>query len=143
VGPPSLRQPDDTYPGITAHQLCAIYEKHPEFDRLLVVDCRTEREYNAGHIKGAVRRHPFDTNFDQLYAEEYSPTTLFVFHCEFSASRGPRAICRFMRLHADAGRQGNTLHAVLLLGGYTAFFRLHSELCEGAYARGRRQFDSE
>jgi M-phase inducer tyrosine phosphatase len=130
---PSLGRSCNTFKRITSDELCALYENHPKFDRVLVVDCRTQREYNAGHIKGAIRRHPQEPGFDQFYAEEYSPMTLFVFHCELSSFRAPCAICRFMRLHADAGRTEDSLHALVLLGGYRAFFQLHRKLCEGGY----------
>jgi hypothetical protein len=77
----------NTFKQIISDELCALYESHPKFDRVFVVDCRRQCEYDASHIKGAIRCHPQEPDFDQLYAEEYSPTTLFMLHCKLSAFR--------------------------------------------------------
>jgi rhodanese-related sulfurtransferase len=132
--PPSFADWSKAFQRITAKTFCQLFDSHPDFQRLLVVDCRTQGEYDAGHIKGAIRRHPFESGFDSLYAEEYSPLTLFVFHCEFSALRGPEAIRRFSELHQAAGRDPTSLHAFVLDGGFSAFYAPHTEYCVGRYA---------
>jgi rhodanese-related sulfurtransferase len=134
IDPPSFDDSFSTrFERITAKTVCALYSHHPNFERVLVVDCRTHAEYEGGHIKGAIRRHPFFDEFDSLYAQEYSATTLFVFHCEFSAYRAPAAIKKFQDLHAAAGRDPASLHAFVLDGGFSEFWGPHREYCVGEY----------
>jgi rhodanese-related sulfurtransferase len=134
IDPPSFLDANSRqFQRITPETFCALYDDHPHFDRVVVVDCRTKAEYDGGHIKGAIRRHPYFDDFDSLYPEEYSPTTLFVFHCEFSAYRGPASIQKFQWLHARAGRHPGSLHAFVLDGGYSQFWAHHKEYCVGGY----------
>ena len=123
------------YDRITGDTFCKVYRDHPGFDRVLVVDCRTKGEYDGGHIKGAIRCHPFEKpgNITDLYNREYSPKTLFVFHCEFSAYRAPASIREFTRAHTSAGRDAKDLHAFVLDGGFSQFYGPHQEVCDGKY----------
>jgi hypothetical protein len=59
---------------ITAETFIALH-----FDRVLVVNCRTKAEYDEGHVKWAIRRHPFLDYFDSLSPQEYSPMMPFVY----------------------------------------------------------------
>jgi rhodanese-related sulfurtransferase len=134
IDPPSF--PDyfaKNFRRINAETFCQLYDDHPNFDRVLVVDCRTKAEYEGGHIKGAIRRHPFFDDFDSLYPQEYRPTTLFIFHCEFSAYRAPAAITKFQELHKAQGRDPSKLHAFVLDGGFSQFWEPHKEYCVGKY----------
>jgi rhodanese-related sulfurtransferase len=133
IDPPSFLDHAHKFRRISADTFCSLYDHHPNFDRILVVDCRTMAEYDCGHIKGAVRRHPFFDDFNSLYDQEYSPTTLFIFHCEFSAIRGPTAIKRFQEQHACAGGTPSTLHAFVLDGGFCDFWAAHPDYCDGQY----------
>jgi M-phase inducer tyrosine phosphatase len=133
IDPPSLEYFSQCYRRITADTFCSFFDSRPGFDSMLVIDCRSAPEYEGGHIKGAIRRHPFEAGFDALYSEVYSPTTLFIFHCEYSFLRGPVSIARFIQQHMEAGRDRATLHAFVLDGGYREFWPAHREYCEGGY----------
>jgi M-phase inducer tyrosine phosphatase len=87
MDPPSFPDAKWAFRRITAATFCDLLEHHPAFARLVVLDCRSQAEYECGHITGAKNCHPYDCDFDCLYDSEYDPTTLFVFHCEFSAGR--------------------------------------------------------
>jgi rhodanese-related sulfurtransferase len=128
-------KPDFTqeFDRITAETFCQVYTNHPAFSKVLVVDCRTEREYNGGHIKGAIRCHPFTDSIPDLYTKEYQPDVLYIFHCEFSAFRAPTAIRQFIKSHADANRDRKTLHCYVLDGGFSEFWDPHKEFCDGTY----------
>jgi rhodanese-related sulfurtransferase len=118
---------------ISAATFCQLYDDHPNFDRVFVIDCRTPAEYNGGHIKGAIRCHPFMDNLDEVYASEYREATLFIFHCEFSAYRAPASIMKFKSAHKQAGRSPDTLHAFVLDGGFSQFYEPHKDYCIGKY----------
>jgi rhodanese-related sulfurtransferase len=104
--------------------------------RLVIIDCRFEQEYAAGHIQGAFSLlHPKDVlHFFEtpgLFHER-----IFVFHCEFSQRRGPLAFQLFRsedrRRNLPTGRlcfpQAFVLHQ-----GYKAFHHEYGWLCEGGY----------
>ena len=62
---------------------------------VIIVDCRFDYEYQAGHIKGAVNigdawalERFFLHNLDKL-RELMLKRTIIVFHCEYSEKRGP------------------------------------------------------
>jgi M-phase inducer tyrosine phosphatase len=135
IDPPSVTRYSEGYRRITAATFCAYFDSHPNFAKLIVVDCRSRGEYEGGHIKGAIRRHPFEGQFHSLYGEIYDEKALIVFHCEFSAFRAPAAIVEFTRQHADAGRDPATLHAFVLDGGYSQFWPKNKQYCDGGYVR--------
>jgi rhodanese-related sulfurtransferase len=122
---------------ISAKTFCEVFNNHPNFERVLVVDCRSSAEYDAGHIKTAIRCHPTEnnTNIPDLYRREYDPNTLFIFHCEFSGYRGPDAINLFIGEHEKAGREREELHGFVLDGGFCDFYEAHKDFCEGYYLR--------
>ena len=114
-----------------------------------VLDCRYPYEYEGGHIKNAQSWPTPQQVIDHVEAaknssEEVSPRgpgrNILVFHCEFSAERGPRA----QRLLRQYDRFVNndiypSLHypeIYLLEGGYKCFFEKFPELCTtGGYTR--------
>ena len=63
-----------------------------------IIDCRYPYEYEGGHIKGAVNlytEHQVSNEFmDKMTSLPLGSTTkdrnIIIFHCEFSAERGPR-----------------------------------------------------
>jgi M-phase inducer tyrosine phosphatase len=142
IDPPSFDDYGRNYRRITASTFCSLFDSHPNFQKLVVVDCRTKGEYDGGHIKGAIRRHPFEEGFDTLYSEIYAPTTLIIFHCEFSAYRAPASIVRFTQQHAEAGGDLSTLHAFVLDGGYSQFWPEHQKYCDGGYVTEMSLFRS-
>jgi M-phase inducer tyrosine phosphatase len=131
--PPSFLDYTKGYKRIRADTFCSLFDRHPAFSKFVVVDCRTKGEYDGGHIKGAIRCHPFERDFDALYSRIYDPDALIIFHCEFSAYRAPAAIVRFHEQHGMAGRDPATLHAFVLDGGYSQFWPSHKEYCDGGY----------
>jgi M-phase inducer tyrosine phosphatase len=136
IDPPSFMDTTSAFRRISADTFCTLVDQHhPNFKKLIVVDCRTKREYDGGHIKGAIRRHPFEGAFYWLYNEIYDPQTLIIFHCEFSAWRAPESIKMFTQQHAAAGRDPATLHAFVLNGGYSEFWPAHKEYCDGGYVQ--------
>jgi rhodanese-related sulfurtransferase len=98
-----------------------LFDCHPNFERLFVVDGRTKAEYAADHIRGAIQRHPIFGSFASLYPQECSLRTLFIFHCELSTYRAPIAGKKFQDQHRAAGRDPSTLHAFVLDGGFSRF----------------------
>ena len=109
-----------------------------------VLDCRFPYEFEGGHIIGAdnwhtpqfVEEHLEQTNklHKATTIAEGSKRDILIFHCEFSAERGPKA----QRLLRELDRTINkdnypALHfpeLYLLEGGYKIFFERFSELCE-------------
>jgi M-phase inducer tyrosine phosphatase len=133
INPASFTDYTGTFERISAATFCTIFDHHPNFERVFVIDCRTPAEYKGGHIKTAVRCHPFMDSIPALYREQYNANTLFVFHCEFSAYRAPAAIGQFKGAHAKAGRDPKDLHAFVLDGGFSPFYAPHKDYCVGRY----------
>lgn len=106
-----------------------------------ILDCRYPYEYEGGHIAGAEMFHHPKMIIDHLMAQkgapviskEGTPRHVLIFHCEFSAERGPKA----QRLLRETDRATNKEHypalhfpeTYLLEGGYKAFFEKYPELC--------------
>ncbi|KAL2001765.1 hypothetical protein VTN02DRAFT_1289 [Thermoascus thermophilus] len=103
------------------------------FEKIMIIDCRFEYEYEGGHINGAVNYTDKESLAAELFNEEPKPGTLLVFHCEYSAHRAP-IMAKFIR-HKD--RAVNVDHyprlsypeLYILDGGYSAFFAEHREHC--------------
>jgi M-phase inducer tyrosine phosphatase len=130
---PSFDDRTKQFRRISAETFCGLSEGHPDSNGLIVVDCRTKREYDGGHIRGAIRAHPFFDNFPVLYAKVYDKEKLFVFYCEFSAYRAPSAIRRFYDQHRFSGRDKCDLQAFVLDGGFSQFGPGHPSHCVGRY----------
>ena len=108
-----------------------------------ILDCRFPYEYEGGHIVGAESWSTLQYVVDYLQTKDKTSSSapvspgdkrdILIFHCEFSAERGPRA----QRLLRELDRTMNkerypALHfpeIYLLEGGYKAFFESHSDLC--------------
>nr|XP_045590164.1 M-phase inducer phosphatase-like [Procambarus clarkii]XP_045590165.1 M-phase inducer phosphatase-like [Procambarus clarkii] len=106
-----------------------------------IIDCRYPYEFEGGHINGAEMWHHPKMVEDQLNAQtgapvimsEDNPRQILIFHCEYSAERGPKA----QRLLREMDRTANKEHypalhfpeTYLLEGGYKAFFEKYPELC--------------
>jgi len=104
-----------------------------DYDRVLVVDCRFEYEYNGGHIDGAVNFNDKQQLANELFNAENSASTLLVFHCEYSVHRAPLA-AKFIRNHDRnvnaANYPGLTYPELYILdGGYSKFFAQHKSKC--------------
>jgi len=106
-----------------------------------ILDCRYPYEYSGGHIVGAQSWDTPQFVIDRINkvrdsVPAFSDSTrrkIMIFHCEFSAERGPTA----QRLLREQDRCTNTerypsLHypeLYLLEGGYKAFFEKFPEFC--------------
>ncbi|KAG0710564.1 M-phase inducer phosphatase [Chionoecetes opilio] len=106
-----------------------------------IIDCRYPYEYEGGHIKGAEMWHLPELVSDHLKARkgapviagEDEPRHIMVFHCEFSAERGPKT----QRMLREIDRTANKEHypalhfpeTYLLEGGYKSFYENYPELC--------------
>uniref|UniRef100_A0A0P4WIA6 M-phase inducer phosphatase n=1 Tax=Scylla olivacea TaxID=85551 RepID=A0A0P4WIA6_SCYOL len=106
-----------------------------------IIDCRYPYEYEGGHILGAEMWHLPELVSEHLKAQKGAPVIageeelrhIMVFHCEFSAERGPKT----QRLLREIDRTANKEHypalhfpeMYLLEGGYKAFYEKYSDLC--------------
>ncbi|KAG5368736.1 M-phase inducer phosphatase [Yarrowia sp. C11] len=148
------------------------------YDRHVVIDCRFEYEYEGGHIDGAININSKDRLEELLTDEERllgnpcanlerpgkrsgdaRKRTLLVFHCEYSAHRGPRMAMhlrnRDRRLNMTNYPHLNFPDVVILQGGYNHFFEqfhtrcyppqyvemndsMHKSTCEREMGRFRR-----
>lgn len=114
-----------------------------------VIDCRFGYEYDGGHIKGALNLNK-DEDIERFLFDEVSrqgelppPSQsgtpgfrqpILVFHCEFSAKRGPTFAKHFRA--KDRSRnlaQYPKLHypeLYILEGGYCSYFSAYPETCD-------------
>lgn len=104
------------------------------FDKIAVIDCRFEYEYEGGHIEGAMNFCDKELLTKELFhADALSSNTLLIFHCEYSAHRAP--------LMAKAIRQEDRKENIfrypqlsypevyILDGGYSSFFESNRSRC--------------
>ncbi|GAB7351536.1 hypothetical protein MBLNU459_g2172t2 [Dothideomycetes sp. NU459] len=107
------------------------YNSH--YDKIVVVDCRFEYEYNGGHIDGALNFNNKEELTSKLFDEGPSSNTLLIFHCEYSELRAPR-MAKFVR---NRDRAFNDFQypkltypeMYILDGGYSKFFANHRTMC--------------
>lgn len=109
------------------------------FDKVVVVDARSDREYFGGHIKDALQGRD-NYQLEEIYSKHYTPNTCFVFHCQFSENRGPKALQAFREIHQQVNSNSD-LVAVVLDAGYKGFYQTRREFCKGGYEpQYRRDF---
>lgn len=107
------------------------YNAH--YDRIHIVDCRFEYEYNGGHIDGALNFNNKEELTEKLFDDGSSSSTLLIFHCEYSELRAPR-MAKFVR---NRDRAVNDYQyprlsypeMYILDGGYSKFFANHRTKC--------------
>lgn len=108
------------------------YNSH--YDKILVVDCRFEYEYNGGHIDGAVNYNDKEQLTRDLFEHGgVTPNTLLILHCEYSELRAPR-MAKFVR---NRDRAVNDFQypkltfpeMYILEGGYSKFFAGNRTKC--------------
>ncbi|KAF2218816.1 hypothetical protein BDZ85DRAFT_244478 [Elsinoe ampelina] len=133
--PHSLTGEPDSLPRIQQDTLINVlngqYNTH--YDKVLVVDCRFEYEYDGGHIDGAINYNDKELLARELFNQAPPPRTLLIFHCEYSVHRAPR-MAKFVR---NRDRAVNDFQypkltypeMYILDGGYSQFFKLHRTKC--------------
>ena len=105
-----------------------------EYDRILVIDCRFEYEYNGGHIENAVNFNDKQQLASQLFNNELSTgSTLLIFHCEYSVHRAPMT-AGFIRsrdrdVNVEQYPRLTYPEMYVLDGGYSQFFAQHRSKC--------------
>ncbi|XP_050313133.1 M-phase inducer phosphatase-like [Anthonomus grandis grandis] len=96
-----------------------------------IIDCRYPYEYNGGHIKGAINIYTHEDCSSLLEASD--KPSILIFHCEFSAERGPN-LYRHLR-HEDRKKNAHMYPSLcfpemyILEGGYKQFFENNSQMC--------------
>lgn len=106
-----------------------------------ILDCRYPYEFDGGHVITAENWHHPKMFYDYVNAQDVPPKIpssdslrqILIFHCEFSAERGPRA----QRMLREIDRTINKDHypalhfpeIYLLEGGYKAFYEVYPDLC--------------
>lgn len=126
----------DGLPRITQDTMADILDTkyNSTYDRVVIIDCRFEYEYNGGHIESAVNFNDKQLLADQLFADGTTPSnTLLVFHCEYSVHRAPLT-AKFVRSHDRNVNMENyprlTFPEMYILdGGYSRFYSEHQEKC--------------
>jgi hypothetical protein len=126
-----FRNPGQNYDRISGDTLCSLLNDKGEFDKIVVVDCRGDLEFNAGHIANAIHAQT-EEDFEGLFDKFYNENTCFVFHCEFSKVRAPLRLKQFLELCRTRGVQ-STPHCFVLDRGYSVFYVLHREQCINGY----------
>lgn len=104
------------------------------YAKRVIIDCRFEYEYKGGHINGAVNFNDKEQLSSHLFDLEPTSKALLIFHCEYSAHRAP-LMAKFIRnkdrmVNADRYPALTYPEAYILDGGYSSFFKDHSERCE-------------
>ena len=130
--------PDDSpsdLPRISKETLIGVldgsYNQH--YEKLVIVDCRFEYEYNGGHIDGAVNFNDKEELSCQLFDVEPTPKALLIFHCEYSAHRAP-IMAKYIRnkdrvMNADRYPSLTYPELYILDGGYSSFFKDYRLRC--------------
>lgn len=129
--------PDDqgALPRITRDTMIDVLDgKHnTKYNKMVIVDCRFEYEYEGGHIEGAVNFNDKEKLASQLFDIEPTENALLVFHCEYSAHRAP-LMAKFIRnkdrtVNAERYPALTYPETYILDGGYSSFFKDHAPRC--------------
>lgn len=126
----------DQFKRVDSKTLCEIMDgRHASlYDRYIIVDCRFEYEYKGGHIDGAININSMQCLYEKLISNvSIGERVLLIFHCEYSAHRGPRMAIQLRNLDRQANvNQYPMLYypdIVILSGGYSCFFKNHANRC--------------
>lgn len=109
-------------------------------ERIDIVDCRYEYEYEGGHIQGAKSINSFNIieEYFNVPDENCSYDNIsIVFHCEFSKNRGPEIASLFRKIDRMINYQRYPFiyykNIYILQGGYRSFYSKYPEYCFGSY----------
>jgi rhodanese-related sulfurtransferase len=105
-------------------------------ENLMILDCRFDYEYKAGHIKGAIH---FDSPLEMIefFFNQIQKNLILVFYCEFSQKRGP-TMASFFREHDRKINYQNypSLHypdVFILKEGFQNIWSNYHSFCIGFY----------
>lgn len=126
----------DQFKRIDSTTLCEIMDgRHASlYDRYIIVDSRFEYEYEGGHIDGAININSKQCLNEKLFSNvSIGERVLLIFHCEYSAHRGPRMAMQLRNLDRQANVDQYPMlyypDIVILSGGYSSFFKNHANRC--------------
>lgn len=133
--PESFTIPHHYEPRITHETFCKLFDDHSRYENFTIIDCRSVPEYEGGHIKGSIQWHPNEkaSKVEELHKKIFKPRSIYIFHCEYSEYRGPMAWEKFRRAHVFSSNRSEPLHAFVLEGGFSKFYELHPDYCDGTY----------
>jgi len=123
-------------PTIVAQLIQGCYNQF--YDKIFIIDCRFEYEFDGGHIKDAVN-FPKEDDVDKFFIKckdyhTYGEKICLVFHCEYSSHRGPKSYkrvrCSDRKINENNYPDLFYPEMYLLEGGYRQFFKEFPELCE-------------
>ncbi|KAG0139452.1 hypothetical protein CROQUDRAFT_54704 [Cronartium quercuum f. sp. fusiforme G11] len=164
---PSFNVPQDGLKRINGQSLDDLlmgkYEK--VISKVLVIDCRSQYEYEGGHIKGAVNvdsksvvdqmffgqdgvKMDLDETDDdgKVKKKKVEKKKVLVFHCEFSSVRGPATALYLRetdrRLHGTDSKDLMYSEVYVLEGGYKAYHVSSPEHCEGRHLPMPSEFNA-
>jgi hypothetical protein len=108
-----------------------------EIGNFLILDARYPYEYQGGHIDGAQSAYHKEDLFEKLFSTQIQSANgkplILVFHCEFSAHRGPKLMREVRERDRVLNKQNypNLYYPemYLLEGGYKSFFETHNDAC--------------
>lgn len=103
------------------------------YEKLVIIDCRFEYEYQGGHIDGAVNFNDKEQLATHLFELEPTSRALLIFHCEYSAHRAP-IMAKFIRnkdrtVNAERYPTLTYPESYILDGGYSSFFKDYQSRC--------------
>ena len=125
---------------ITAETLYNFMRTSEAQERLLIVDCRFEYEYQGGHIAGAMNLSDPSQLVETFFRDTQTVEMLMrrrvqiVLHCEFSSKRGPSMLTKLREL--DRKYNANEYPRLffpelyLLEGGYKEFYTKFPQACD-------------
>ncbi|RUS73961.1 hypothetical protein EGW08_018276 [Elysia chlorotica] len=137
---PTIRGKHQDLKSITPETLSRLIEQQfsDDIEEFHIIDCRYPYEYEGGHIKDALNIYTKEAIANEYLkspwvSKDPNKRKILIFHCEFSAERGP-GLFRFLRQHdRDANKECYPfLHypeIYLLEGGYKNFFEHCPHLC--------------
>ncbi|GFR91231.1 M-phase inducer phosphatase [Elysia marginata] len=138
---PTIRGRHQDLKSITPETLSQLINQQfsEDIEEFHIIDCRYPYEYEGGHIKNALNIYTKEAVTDKYLRSPWvnkdsNKRKILIFHCEFSAERGP-GLFRFLRQNdRDANKECYPfLHypeIYLLEGGYKNFFENYPHLCE-------------
>jgi rhodanese-related sulfurtransferase len=65
----------------------------PLYDRVIIIDCRFDYEFDGGHIRSAINVNATDDLAELLFQPDmlnFGDRICVILHCEFSSQRGPK-----------------------------------------------------